>query len=240
MPQVVHIIGAVIEYDITVVVVAPASRPSLVVPEPIAAVLKAVVPADHLGTPHVERVPLTETGTVMVVRNAAIVVAVVPVAVVAVVAIVAIVVSNGLLLPPAGMLRLLYVLRLLLVLCLLRVLWLLLCVLRLLWLLCVLRLRLVLCLLGVLWLCLVLRLRCSSSTVALLLFALLSERGKGGAEKPKQNCRADNSIIFQRCCLQFLHVCPSLDTRGTLVIPFARRAVSSLQLTYEVKYAHIS
>jgi len=64
MPYVEHIIGAINVLDITVVVVIPAHWPSLVVPEPIAAVLEAVIPVDHTGMPHVERVALTEMGTV--------------------------------------------------------------------------------------------------------------------------------------------------------------------------------
>src|SRR5208337_5051254 len=83
MPQVEHIIDAINVFDIKVVVVVPAFWPSFIEPEPIAAVLKAVIPLDHLGMPHVERVAPTEVGTVTVVRNAAIVAA-------------ATVVSNGL------------------------------------------------------------------------------------------------------------------------------------------------
>ena len=83
MPQVEHIIDAINVFDIKVVVVVPAYWPSFIEPEPIAAVLEAVIPADHLGTPHVERVAPTEMGTVTGVRNAAIVAA-------------ATVVSNGL------------------------------------------------------------------------------------------------------------------------------------------------
>ena len=101
MPQVIHIIGTILVYDITVVVVVPTYWPSLVVPEPIAAILEAVIPADHLWTPHVERVALTEMGTVIGVGNAAILVAVV-----------AMVVSNRLLLLPSGLLRVLGALRL--------------------------------------------------------------------------------------------------------------------------------
>ena len=72
MPQVEHIIDAINVFDIKVVVVFPAYWPSFIEPEPIAAVLEAVIPADHLGTPHVERVAPTEMGTVTGVRNAAI------------------------------------------------------------------------------------------------------------------------------------------------------------------------
>ena len=109
-PQVAQIIGAINVLDINGVVVAPAYRPFLIEPEPIAAVPEAVIPFDHLGTHHVERVAMTEMGTVTDVRNAAIMVAVV-----------ATVVSNGL--------WLLLVLRLLgalwlLALCLLGALWL--------------------------------------------------------------------------------------------------------------------
>ncbi len=64
MPQVEHIIDAINVFDIKVVVVVPAFWPSFIEPEPIAAVLEAVIPVDHLGTPHVERVAPTEMGTV--------------------------------------------------------------------------------------------------------------------------------------------------------------------------------
>jgi hypothetical protein len=90
MPQVVHIIGAPNVLDINVVVVVPAYWPSFIEPEPIAAVLETVVPIYHLGTHHVEPVVTTKMGTVTVVRNAAIMVAVV-----------ATVVSNGLSLLPS-------------------------------------------------------------------------------------------------------------------------------------------
>jgi len=165
-PQVVQIIGAPLVDDINVVVVVPAHWPSYIEPEPIAAVLEAVIPADHLGTHHVERVVMTEMGTVMVVRNAAIMVAVV-----------ATVGSNGpwLLL----VLHLLCALWLLLVLCLLCLLRLLL-VLRLL---CALRLLVVLCLLCLLRLLLVLRLLCFSSASALFLLSFLCECRNGGSEK---------------------------------------------------------
>jgi len=72
MPQVEQIIGAINVFDIKVVVVVPACWPSFIEPEPIAAVLEAVIPFDHLGMPHVERVAPTEMGTVIDVRNAAI------------------------------------------------------------------------------------------------------------------------------------------------------------------------
>jgi len=85
-PQVAQIIGAINVLDINRVVVAPACWPSLIEPEPIAAVLEAVIPFDHLGTHHVERVAMTKMVTVTGVRNAAIMVAVVPVALLAVVA----------------------------------------------------------------------------------------------------------------------------------------------------------
>ena len=75
MPQVEHIIDAINVFDITVVVVVPAYWPCFIEPEPIAAVLEAVIPADHLGMPHVERVAPTEMGTVTGVRNAPIVAA---------------------------------------------------------------------------------------------------------------------------------------------------------------------
>src|SRR5208337_5213303 len=47
-PQVAQIIGATNVLDINRVVVAPACWPSLIEPEPIPAVLEAVIPADHL------------------------------------------------------------------------------------------------------------------------------------------------------------------------------------------------
>ena len=80
MPKVVHIIGAIIVFDVTVVVVVPAYWPFLVVPKPVAAIVEAVIPADHLGTPHVEPVAVTEMGTVIDVRNATIKAAVIAVA----------------------------------------------------------------------------------------------------------------------------------------------------------------
>jgi len=192
MPQVEHIIDAINVFDIKVVVVVPAYWPSFVEPEPIAAVLEAVIPADHPGMPHVERVVPTEMGTVTVVRNAAIMAT-------------ATVGSNGPSLLPSGLPRLLCALWLLALrlLCALRLrplgaLWLgflcallrllalrLLCALRLcplgalwlgflcalLWLrfLCVLRLRLVLRRLGF--------------SSALLLLAFLCECRNGGSEK---------------------------------------------------------
>jgi hypothetical protein len=103
MPKVVHVIGAIDVFDITVVVVVPAYGPALIVPERVAAVLEAVIPADHLGTPHVEGVSLAEMGTVIGIRNAAILAA-------------AAAAGNGLCLPPSG--------RLCLALRPLRVLWL--------------------------------------------------------------------------------------------------------------------
>jgi len=199
MPQVEHIIDAINVFDIKVVVVVPARWPSFIEPEPIAAVLEALIPVDHPGAPHVERVLVTEMGTVIGVRNAAIVAA-------------ATVVSNGLWLLPCGPLCLLCVLWLLtlrllgalwLLLCLLCALWLLLCLLcalrLLLCLLCALRLlfcllcalRLLLCLLCVLWLLLcllcvlrlLLALRLRGFSSALFLFAFLRECRKGGSEK---------------------------------------------------------
>jgi hypothetical protein len=159
---------------------------------------------------------MTEMATVTVVRNAAIMVAVV-----------ATVVSNGLSLLPSRPLRLLGALwllalcllgalRLLLVLCLLCALRLLLvlcllCALRLLLvlrLLCALRLLLVLCLLCALWLLLVLCLLCFSSASALLLLSFLCECRSGGSEKQKQNRCADNSILVHGCCLQLLSHLP--------------------------------
>ena len=200
MPQVEHIIDAINVFDIKVVVVVPAYRPSFIEPEPIAPVLEAVIPVDHPGTDHVERVAMTEMGTVTVVRNAAIMAA-------------ATVGSNGLSLLPSGPLRLLCALWLL-VLCLLCALWLLvLCLLCALWLLlmlrllcalwlllmlrllCALRLLLALRLLCALWLLLVLRLLCAlrlrlvlrrlgfCSATALFLLSFLCECRNGGSEK---------------------------------------------------------
>jgi len=196
MHYVEHIIGAINVFDITVVVVVPAHWPSLVVPEPIAAVLEAVVPADHLGTPHVERVVMPEMGIVTDISNAAIVAATV-----------AAVVRNGLCLLPSGRLYLalhllgalrlrlvpclLGALRLRLVLCLLgalrlRLVLCLLSALRLRLVLCLLRalwLRLVLCLLGALWLRLVLRRLGFLGASALFLLAFLCECRNGSCEK---------------------------------------------------------
>jgi hypothetical protein len=136
------------------------------------------------------------------------------------------VVTNRLLLLPSGLLSLLgalwlrtldllCALRLRLALCLLGALRLrlalcLLGALRLRLALCLLgalRLRLALCRLGTLRLRLVLRrLRLFSS--ALLLLSFLCECRKGGSEKQKQNCCADNSIVFHRCCLQLISHLP--------------------------------
>src|SRR5208282_2253972 len=171
MLQVVHIIGAINENDITVVVVVPAYRPCLIVTERIATVLEALVPAVHLGAPHVERVALTEMGTVIGVRNAAIVAA-------------AAVVSDGLCLLPGGLLRLcaLWLRLALRRLCALRLL-----LLGALWLRLVLWLRLLgalrLRLLGALRLRRVLRRLCFLPASALFLLAFLCECRKGGCEK---------------------------------------------------------
>src|SRR5580692_2444796 len=72
MHHVVHKVAAILIYHVDVVVVVPAQWPPLVVSEPIAAVLEAVIAADHLGTPHVERVALTKMRSVAGVRNASI------------------------------------------------------------------------------------------------------------------------------------------------------------------------
>jgi len=108
-PQVAQVIGAINELDINGVVVAPAFRPSLIESEPIAAILEAVIPADHSWTDHVERVAMTEMGAVIGVGNAAIMAS-------------ATIGSNGPSLLPSGLLRLLGALRLLLALRLLGVL----------------------------------------------------------------------------------------------------------------------
>ena len=182
MPQVEHIIDAINVFDIKVVVVVPAYWPSFIEPEPIAAVLEAVIPFDHLGTPHVERVAPTEMGTVIGVRNAAIMAG-------------ATLGSNGLSLLPSGLLRLLCALLWLRFLCAL--LWL--GFLRaLLWLrfLFVLRLRLVLRRLGFF------------AASGLFLLAFLCECRNGGSEKQKQNCCADNSILFHRRSLQLMSHLP--------------------------------
>ena len=67
MPRVVKVIAASDVFDINVVVVAPAGWPWLIESKPIAAVLEAVVPLDHLGTDHAKRVVMTKMGTVIVV-----------------------------------------------------------------------------------------------------------------------------------------------------------------------------
>ena len=182
MPQVEHIIDAINVFDIKVVVVVPAYWPSFIEPEPIAAVLEAVIPFDHLGTPHVERVATAEMGTVTGVRNAAIVAATV--------------VSNGLW--PLLVLRLLGALRLLALrllgalrlrfLCALLWLRFLCALLRLRFLRALLRLRFLRALLRLRFL-FVLRLRlvlCRlgfSSATGLFLLALLCECRNGGSEK---------------------------------------------------------
>ena len=180
MPYIEHIIGAVNVFDIAVVIVVPAYWPTGIVAEPIAAILEAVIPTDHLGTPHMERVAPTEMGTIIGVGDATILAT-------AAVAVVATIVGNGLCLLPCGPLCLLGALRLRLALCLLGTLRLRLA----LWLslplrlLLALRLRLMLRRLGVLWLCLVLCLRGFSSAPTLLLFAFLCECRDGGSEKHK-------------------------------------------------------
>ncbi len=83
MPRVIQVIATPDVFDINVVVVAPADGPWLIESERIAAVLEAVVPLHHPGTDHAKRVFMAKMGTVMVVRNAAIMVAIVPLAVVA-------------------------------------------------------------------------------------------------------------------------------------------------------------
>jgi len=185
MPQVEQIIDAINVFDIKVVVVVPAHWPPFIVPKPIAAVLEAVIPADHPGTPHVERVVVTEMGTVIGVRNAAIMAGVA-----------ATVVSNGLWLLPSGLLSALGLCFLgALGLCFLGALGL--CFLGTLGLcflgalgLCFLG-ALGLCFLGTLGLCflcvlrllLVLRRLRFSSASALFLLAFLCECRKGGSEK---------------------------------------------------------
>jgi len=77
MPRVVQEIGAPNVFNINVVGVVPAWWPWFIESEPIAAVLEAVIPADKPGTAHAEPVVTTKMGTVTVVRNAAIMVAVV-------------------------------------------------------------------------------------------------------------------------------------------------------------------
>jgi hypothetical protein len=86
MPEVIHIIAATIVLDINIVVIAPAVWPSYVVPEPISAVMEAVIATDKLGAHHVERVPAPKMIAVTGVRNVAIVVAGVPGALISVIA----------------------------------------------------------------------------------------------------------------------------------------------------------
>ena len=100
MPSVVHVIAALNVLDINVVVVAPACWPWFIISEPIAAVLEALIPVVHPGTAHAERVAVTKIGPVTVIRNATIMVAIVPVAVEAVAAPV---VSSALSLLPAAL-----------------------------------------------------------------------------------------------------------------------------------------
>ena len=185
MPQVIEVIAAILVYDVAVVIVAPAHRPSFIVSKGITAILEAVVPADKFRMPHVEGVFVAEMGPVMVIGDATIMVAVIPVAVkpvvpVAVVAVVpvaavAVVVSIGLALLPSGLLLSLrlFTLRRRLTLRPLLALSLLL----------TLRLLLVLCLLGVLWLRLVLGGLCLSLTSAFMLLAFLCECWNRGAEE---------------------------------------------------------
>jgi len=87
MPPVEQVIAAPNVLDINVVVVAPASWPWFIVSEPIAAVLEAGMAAVHPGMAHAELVAVTKMGPVSVVRNAAIMVAIVPLAMEAVVAV---------------------------------------------------------------------------------------------------------------------------------------------------------
>ena len=105
MVQVIHIIGAILVNYVTIVIVVPTDRPSFVVPKPIAAVLKAVIPTDHFGTPHTEGVVVTEMGTVVGVGDST-VVAVTVVSIVAVVAVAAPIVRGWLLLPTGLLLTL--------------------------------------------------------------------------------------------------------------------------------------
>ena len=157
MPPVVQVIAAPNVLDINVVVVAPAWWPWFIISEPIAAVLEALIPVVHPGTAHAERVAMTKIGTVTVVRNATIMVAIVPVAVEAVVA----TVVSGVLSLLSSALPLL-------------------CVLTALGLLSVLT---ALCLLCVLRLLLVLRLLSFSSASALVSLVLVCECRNGGSKK---------------------------------------------------------
>jgi len=179
MPRVVHVIDAPNVVDINVVVVVPAYWPSVIISEPVAVVLEAMIPVDKRGTAHVKRVAMTKIGTETVVRNATIMVAVVPT-----------VVSSALSLLPSGLLRLLYALWLLLALLVLRLLCVLrpLCALHLLCVLWLLLALLVLHLLALHLLCmlrllLVLGLLCFSSASALFVLSFLCECGNGGSEK---------------------------------------------------------
>ena len=203
-PQVAQKIGTIDVFDVKVVVIAPAIRPTLIVTKRIAAILEAVIPTPHLGMAHVERVAVTEMGTVIGVRNAAIIA---PTSA-------ATVASDGLCPLPGGLLRLcalrLHFLCALLRLCFLcPLLWLcLLCPLLWLCFLCaLLRLRFLcvllrLCFLCVLRLLLVLCWLSFLSASALFFLNFLGECRNGGSEKQKEDCCADNSIVFHRCCLQ--------------------------------------
>lgn len=79
--RVAEVVGIIHVLHINVVGIGPIRWPGFVVSEPIAAVLKAIVPGDHSGTDHSERVGISKMGLVTSVRNPAIMVAVVPVAV---------------------------------------------------------------------------------------------------------------------------------------------------------------
>ena len=78
MVQVIQIVGAILEHDVTVVIVVPTNGPTFVVPKRITAVLKAVIPAGKLRMSHVERVALPEMRSVIGIGDASVLPAAVP------------------------------------------------------------------------------------------------------------------------------------------------------------------
>ena len=83
------------------------------------------------------------------------------------------------------------------------------------------------------WLRLEQRLLCSAS--ARLLMTCLCKCRKGGSEKYKQSCSADNSTFVHRCCPQLVSLLRILA--APLLVPLVRKCVSSVRLTCEVKNA---
>src|SRR5579864_3577190 len=120
MPAVEHIIVPIDVFNIHVVIIVPASWPSLDESERITVVGEAVISAIKAGVPHVERVVMAKMLAVMVISNSTVMVsvvsiAVIPVVAVAVIAVVSVVsvvavavgcVLFGMLLPMFLMLRL--------------------------------------------------------------------------------------------------------------------------------------